>query len=179
MSNLIEIKPYDFSLKINDLWDKHWFLLTVGDFATGHFNTMTVSWGSLGIMWNKPFAMVVVRPTRYTFEFINRYPDFTLTTFPKEYRKDLSFLGKKSGRDGDKIAKTRLHPIASRKVKSPAFAEAELILECRKTYWDDMNPEHFMDPSIHKNYEKHDEHRMFFGEILRIKGTEKYNTKKA
>jgi len=178
MNNLIEINPYDFNLKINDLWDNHWFLLTVGDFASGDFNTMTVSWGSLGIMWNKPFAMVVVRPTRYTFGFINRFPDFTLSTFPAEYRKDLSLLGKKSGRDGDKIAKTRLHPIASQKVKSPAFAEAELILECRKTYWDDMNPEHFLEPSIRKNYEKHDEHRIYFGEVLRIKGTEKYNTEK-
>jgi len=51
-------------------------------------------------MWDKPFAMVVVRPTRYTFEFMNRYPDFTLTAFPQKYRKDLSLLGKKSGRDG-------------------------------------------------------------------------------
>ncbi len=176
MSNLIEIKPYDFSLKINDLWDNHWFLLTVGDFASGDFNTMTVSWGSLGIMWNKPFAMVVVRPTRYTFGFINRFPDFTLSTFPKEYRKDLSLLGKKSGRYGDKIAKTRLHPVASGTIKSPAFAEAELILECRKTYWNDLDPKHFMDPAISKNYEHHDEHRLYFGEILSIRGTGKYTT---
>jgi flavin reductase (DIM6/NTAB) family NADH-FMN oxidoreductase RutF len=118
--------------------------------------------------------MVVVRPTRYTFEFMNRFPDFTLTAFSKEYRKDLSLLGKKSGRDQDKIAETRLHPIASEKVNSPAFAEAELILECRKTYWDDLNPEHFMDPDILKNYEKHDEHRIYFGETLSIRGTGKY-----
>jgi len=82
MNNLIEIKPYDFSLKINDLWKNQWLLLTVGDFEKGDFNTMTVAWGSLGVMWRKPFAMVVVRPTRYTFGFINRFPDFTLSAFP-------------------------------------------------------------------------------------------------
>ena len=174
MNRLQQIDPYLFHLRINELWKNQWLLLTVGNFEEGDFNTMTVAWGSLGVMWNKPFAMVVVRPTRYTFGFMNRFPDFTLSAFPSEYRKDLSLLGKKSGRDGNKIAKTRLHPIASQKTTSPAFAEAELILECRKTYWDDMNPEHFLEPSIRKNYEKHDEHRIYFGEVLRIKGTEKY-----
>jgi len=171
---LKKISPEDFQVKIHELWDSQWMLLTVGDFASGHFNTMTVAWGSFGVMWNKPFAMVVVRPTRYTFEFMNRYPDFTLTAFPKEYRKDLSLLGKQSGRDGDKIAKTQLHPIASQKIKSPAFAEAELILECHKTYWNDLNLHHFMDSAILKNYEKQDEHRIYFGEIRSIRGTAKY-----
>ncbi|GMT45584.1 MAG: hypothetical protein IEMM0006_1416 [bacterium] len=179
MNHLPQINPYNFHLRINELWKNQWLLLTVGDLEKGDFNTMTVAWGSMGIMWRKPFVMVVVRPTRYTFGFMNRYPDFTLSTFPKEYHKDLSLLGKKSGRDGDKIAETRLHPIASETIESPAFAEAELILECKKIYWEDLNPGHFLDPSIEKNYKNHDEHRMYFGEILRIKGTEKYIVKKS
>jgi len=179
MNHLQQINPYNFHLRINELWKNQWLLLTVGDFEKGDFNTMTVAWGSLGVMWRKPFAMVVVRPTRYTFGFMNRFPDFTLTAFPEKYRKDLSLLGKKSGRDGDKIAKTRLHPVASEIIKSPAFAEAELILECKKIYWEGLNPGNFLDPSIAKNYKNHDEHRMYFGEVLRIKGTEKYNIEKA
>jgi len=135
---------------------------------------MTISWGSLGIMWNKPFAMVVVRPTRYTYGFMNQYNDFTLTAFPEQFRKDLSLLGSKSGRNYDKIAETKLHPVASDVIKSPAFAEAELILECKKIYWDDMKPEHFLDESIFKHYKNNDVHRIYFGEVLKIRGISEF-----
>ncbi|UCE07807.1 MAG: hypothetical protein JSW07_07180, partial [bacterium] len=70
--------------------------------------------------------------------------------------------------------KSGLHPIASTKVASPAFAEAELIIECRKMYWDDFKPDHFLDHSIHTNYPLKDYHRVYFGEILVILGEQKY-----
>ena len=101
MEHIQNIPAINFLTRINHLFDKQWFLLTCGDFEKQHFNTMTISWGSLGIMWNKPFAMVVVRPTRYTYGFMNQYNDFTLTAFPEQFRKDLSLLGSKSGRNYD------------------------------------------------------------------------------
>jgi hypothetical protein len=55
-------------------------------------------------------------------------------------------------------------------VAAPGFAEAELILECRKIYWDDMAPGHFLDPSIEKNYPQKDYHRIYFGEIVAAYG---------
>ena len=75
-------------------------------------------------------------------------------------------MGSKSGRDGDKIKASGLTPIRSSKVAAPGFAEAELILECRKMYYDDIDPEHFVDASIQSNYPKKDYHRAYFGEIL-------------
>ena len=91
-----------FLIKSHARWANQWLLLTAGDFQQGHFNTMTVGWGSFGTMWSKPFAQVVVRPTRYTFEFMNTYDTFTLCGFPEQYKKALTLLGSKSGRDGDK-----------------------------------------------------------------------------
>ncbi|MBN2616134.1 MAG: flavin reductase family protein [Bacteroidales bacterium] len=170
----IEIDPVSLNVQIHNLWKNQWLLLTSGDFNTGHFNTMTVAWGSLGMMWNKPFAMVVVRPSRYTFDFMNQYPDFTLTAFPKEFHKDLSYLGKVSGRDEDKIAQTRLHPCAARIIGSPVFQEAELAIECRKTYWNDFLPDHFLDPTVRAVHEPKNIHRMYFGEIIHIEGDEKF-----
>ena len=164
----------DFTVRINDLWKNKWFLLTSGNFKKNHFNTMTVAWGYFGIMWNKPMAVVVVRPGRFTFEFMEKYDSFTLTAFDKKYRKDLNLLGTKSGRDGDKIAETQLTVISSIKVDAPTFKEAELIVECKKVYWDDFKPENFVDPSIGKNYPLKDYHRMYFGEIVHISGTENY-----
>jgi flavin reductase (DIM6/NTAB) family NADH-FMN oxidoreductase RutF len=164
-----------FTARPVGLWEPGWFLLTSGDFTTGHFNAMTVSWGSMGVMWGKPFVQVVVRPQRYTFQFIEQYPTFTVCAFPPEYRNALNLLGTKSGREGDKIAEAGLTPIASGAVAAPAFAEAELVLCCQKTYWQDLNPEHFLDPKIARNYPRHDYHRAYFGEILATFGTNSYS----
>ena len=106
----IEIPPMDLSLRIFRQWDKGWFALAAGDFSAGKFNAMTVSWGSLGIMWNRPFVQVVVRPTRFTHGFTEEYDNFTLCAFPETYRKALNILGGTSGRDGDKIASAGLTP---------------------------------------------------------------------
>src|SRR5512141_1651102 len=86
------------------LWYEQCLLLTCGDFAGGHYNTMTVGWGSLGTMWEKPLAMVVVRPVRYTYQFMEEYDTFTLSAFPPKYQRALGILGRRSGRNGDKIA---------------------------------------------------------------------------
>ncbi len=158
------------------LWEGQWLLLTAGDFRAGSYNTMTVAWGSLGTMWNRPFAQVVVRPTRYTREFMERFDTFTLTAFPPQHRRALDLLGTRSGRDGDKIAASGLTPIASTAVAAPGFAEAELIIECRKLYSQDLDPARFLDPAIEKNYPKKDYHRVYYGEILAVSGEEKYRS---
>jgi flavin reductase (DIM6/NTAB) family NADH-FMN oxidoreductase RutF len=162
-----------FNSKIFSLWDDQWFLLSVGDFNKGDFNSMTVAWGSLGIMWSVPFAQIVVRPTRHTYHFMNTYDDFTLCAFPEKYREDLSYLGYHSGRDEDKIAKTTLTPCASDTVKSPSFEEAELIMECRKMYEQDMDPKLFLEDFIHTKYPGNDYHRIYFGKIQNLLQPEK------
>src|SRR5512137_3109350 len=85
------------------LWGTQHLVLTSGDFGQEAFNAMTIGWGSLGIMWSRPFVQVVVRPTRYTYEFMERYDTFTVCDFPARYADALDLLGNRSGRDGDKI----------------------------------------------------------------------------
>lgn len=161
-------------VKAYGLWEKQWLLLTSGDFASGDFNCMTVSWGSLGVMWNQPFAQVVVRPVRYTYQFMEKYPDFTLCAFPKEYRKALNLLGTLSGRDGNKIAAAGLTPQAATQVAAPVYAQAELAIECNKIYWQDLDPSHFLFPWIEQNYPRKDYHRIYFGKIVAVTGVVKY-----
>ena len=170
------IEPEDLNVRINYLWGKQWMLLTSGDFSAGKYNTMTVAWGSLGVMWNKPFVQIVVRPTRYTYQFIEQFGTFTLCAFPEKYKDALEILGTKSGRDGDKISEACLTPIASKHVAAPCFEEAELVLECCKLYWDDFNPAHFFDFGIDNNYPQKDYHRIYFGEIVKIFGIDDYCT---
>jgi flavin reductase (DIM6/NTAB) family NADH-FMN oxidoreductase RutF len=161
------------NLNILATWHRDWFLLTAGDFASGAYNTMTVSWGSIGVIWNKPFVQVMVRPQRYTYPFIEKYPAFTLSAFPEPYRPALNLLGTKSGRDGDKIAESGLTPTASGVVAAPTFAEAELVFECEKMYYADIDPAHFLADHIAPHYSG-DYHRVYYGAIKAIAGTEKY-----
>ncbi len=162
------------SVRAHDLWGNQWLLLTAGDFGEGRYNTMTVGWGSLGTMWGLPFAQVVVRPSRHTRMFMEQYNTFTLCAFPDTCRKALQLLGAKSGRDGDKIAESGLTPIASSTVAAPGFDEAELIIECRKIYWQDMDAANFLDPTINRNYPEKDYHRIYYGEIVAAAGTGRY-----
>lgn len=164
----------DLWLKSVDIWKNQWFILMSGDFKKGDFNAMTVAWGSIGCMWEKPFVQIVVRPTRYTYEFTERYDTFTLNAFPRTFKKAVLHMGTKSGRDGDKIKDAGLTPMASEQVVSPCFKEAALVIECRKIYWDDMNPQQFIDPTIQSNYSENDYHRIYFGEILAVQGTAQY-----
>lgn len=152
------------------LFDRGWFLLTSGDYTSGRFNTMTISWGSLGTLWNKPVAQVFVRPTRHTFSFMESSPDFSLCAFPAEYRSALQMLGTQSGRDSNKLANTSLTPVGGDLIHSPVFAEATLILECRKIYADDLDPDQFKDPAVLGHYPERDFHRMYIGEILQVRG---------
>ena len=157
-------------VNIHHLWDKGWFLLTSGNFAHKKFNSMTVSWGSLGIMWGKPIVQVVVRPTRYTFKFMEESPDFTLCAFPETCRKALNLLGSRSGRDSDKIKESGLTSCKSSRVVSPSYVEANLVIECKKIYSDVFKPELFLDPSIESHYQLGDYHRFYIGEILNTRG---------
>ncbi len=157
------------------IWKDNWMLLTSGNFEEKKFNCMTISWGSIGIMWNKPFAQVAVRPTRYTFHFINKYPDFTLCVFPEKFRPQLQELGSRSGRSMDKISHSGLTPTKAEVTAAPVYEEAELVIECRKIYWQDYDLGHFLDPQINTHYTDNDFHRIYFGEILSIRGAPHYH----
>jgi len=103
--------PYDkLILPVCRAWEQQWLLLTAGDFSAGAFNPMTVAWGAFGVMWSRPLAMVVVRPTRYTYRFMEQYETFTLCAFHEEHRDKLEYCGNHSGRNGDKAKACGLTP---------------------------------------------------------------------
>lgn len=141
-----------------------WFLVTAGD--ENGYNTMTASWGSLGTMWGKSAAVTVIRPQRYTKEFIDNNEYFTIS-FLKEGNKDiLSFCGSKSGRDFDKAKETGLEPVFVD--KTTTFEQAELVLICRKVFAQDINPDSFLDKTIiDKWYPEKDFHTAYVGEIVK------------
>ena len=153
-------------LKVNPvtLIGGEWALLTAGNKENG-FNTMTVSWGHIGELWNKPTTVVYVRPQRYTKEFVDANDTFTLTFFDGNYMKELGYLGKVSGRDEDKIAKSGLH--VEMVDGQPTFEEASQVLVCKKLYHDTMKPENFYGTEEdEKWYLDKDYHTMYIAEIV-------------
>lgn len=166
----------NLQIKPHYLFHHQWVLLTAGNFSKHDFNAMTIGWGAIGTMWSKPFAFVAVRFSRYTFNFMEKYDTFTLTAFPEAYHKALSLLGTKSGRDGDKIGESGLTPIPASVVDAPAFDEAEIVVECKKIYANDLNPAHFLDEGIYRHYPNRDFHRIYYGEILYAEGIDKYHS---
>ena len=140
-----------------------WMLITAG--TPESFNPMTASWGGLGVLWHKPVCFCFVRPQRHTYRFMEAGDRFTLSFFPEAFRGALNLCGTLSGRDVDKAARAGLTPEATPS-GAVAFAQARLVLECRKIYFQDLDSGHFLDPGIAKNYPDRDYHRMYIGEIL-------------
>jgi flavin reductase (DIM6/NTAB) family NADH-FMN oxidoreductase RutF len=139
-----------------------WMLVTAGPLA--HFNTMTANWGGLGYLWNRKVSYIFVRPHRYTFQFMEEYDAFSLAFFAERYRAALELCGTRSGREMDKVAACGLTPVELTPGIT-SFAEARLILECKKIYAQDILPEKFIEPTIAKQYPTRDYHRMYIGEI--------------
>ena len=144
---------------------KEWMLLTAGTEDRG-YNTMTCSWGNLGSLWGHNTAVVYVRPQRYTKEFVDREERYTLCFFDG-YMKELGYLGSTSGRDEDKVAKVGFTPVFEDGYTY--FAEASLVLVCRKLYRAPLKEEYFLDrETLEKNYPNRDFHDLYVGAIEKV-----------
>ncbi len=161
--DLHKIEPQEINQNPFTLIDNDWFLLTAGNLNA--FNTMTASWGGMGILWNKPVVFCFVRPQRYTYKFMESNEIFTMSFFEESHRAALNLCGKVSGRQTDKMKSTGLRPMESPK-GSIFFEQAKLMMECLKLYFSDIIPEHFQMEGLHANYPKKDYHRMYIGEII-------------
>lgn len=155
------------SIKMNpfDLIGDQWLLISAK--KEDVYNTMTASWGKMGVLWNKHVATVYIRPQRYTNEFVDESDYFTLSFFDESYKKTLGYLGSVSGRDEDKIAKSTLSLVDEGKMVS--FQEAELVFVCKKIYKQRIEEECFVDTTIkEKVYPEKDYHYMYIGEIEEV-----------
>lgn len=144
---------------------KEWMLITAGN--EEKHNTMTASWGGVGVMWGKNVVTAYIRPQRYTKEFVDANDTFTLSFYDETYRKALNICGTKSGRDCDKEAEAGLTPYYVD--GTTAFEEANLILVCKKQYHQDMKPEYFdVAENDTKWYPDKDYHTMYMAEIVKV-----------
>lgn len=156
-TDLLELNPFS---KIG----KEWMLVTAG--TKEKANTMTASWGGLGVMWGKNVAYVFVRESRYTKEFIDANDTFSLT-FLQGQQAALKYLGTVSGRDEDKISGARMN--VNYHDNTPFIDEGNLVLICRKLSSTVLSPDQFVDETISGSFYKDgDLHTMYTAEITQI-----------
>lgn len=159
------VDPKSLDQNVFSLIGDQWMLITAG---TGEaLNTMTASWGGLGVIWGAPAATCYIRPQRYTKEFVDREEYFTLTFFPEEYRKALSLCGSKSGREIDKVKECGF-TVKTASCGAPYFEEAQLVLVCRKRFAQAMDPSNIPQEIKEKWYPQKDYHTMYIGEIIEV-----------
>ena len=160
-----EIKHENFQENAFEMIGKDWLLITAE--KDGKVNTMTASWGGVGVLWNKKVAYIFIRPQRYTKEFVDFSDRLSVCVLPNSYRKELSYLGNVSGKDEDKISNANLKVQKYEDVTY--FDEARLTLICRKLYAQDLKEECFIEKDIiDKWYPEKDYHTMYVVEIEKI-----------
>lgn len=163
-----EIKASQISENIFKLISKDWMLLTAG--SVDSYNMMTASWGFMGQMWGHDAVEVVVRPERFTREFINRENRFTLSFFPHEMTKALEYMGTHSGRDYNKME----YPELQREVLPDGqitFSGARMVIECEVVYHDSLRADKFVDKHILDKWYAPGQgglHERYYGKIVRV-----------
>ena len=159
----MKINPKEIDDNFIKAISDEWMLISAGD--ENGYNMMTASWGFVGEMWHNDSVIAMIRPQRYTMEFVNEKDYFTLS-FYGDKRDIHKVCGSMSGRDVNKTELTGLTPVFSD--DTVYFKEARLVLVCKKQYVDILKKENFCDLEPLKNYQNNDFHYMVIGKIEKV-----------
>ena len=161
-----EILPKDLDKNVFNLIGNEWMLIAAQN-EEGKVNAMTASWGGLGVMWGKNVCYVVIRPQRYTKEFVDNSEGFSLTFYAEDKKEMLGYMGRVSGRDEDKIKNAGLTTIVEEGI--PYFEEAKITLLCKKLFKQRLSENAVLDKEIlDKWYPNEDMHYLYIAEIEKV-----------
>lgn len=150
-------------LKIDEMI-KDGCLLTSG--SINDFNTMTIGWGMIGTIWRKKTFIVYVKPTRYTYNYMENNDYFTVTFYKEQYKEEMVYLGTKSGRDTNKVKDVNFHPLEIDNCVT--FKEAYCTILCKKYYYTDIDKNNIPEEAVDRYYKDNSLHRVYYGEIIKI-----------
>lgn len=159
------------AIELTDLWPQTLYALEHGGVLLavagkdGKQNVMTIGWGAVGNMWGKRIFIVMVRPSRYTYELIEDADDFTVNVMPADKSKTVKFCGVASGRDTDKLMACELTTSPGQAVQAPVINEGIIHYECRILHKNDVDPD-AMAAVARACYPQGDYHRLYYGEVV-------------
>lgn len=146
-------------------------ILLVAADASGKANTMAIGWGTIGFIWGKPIFVVLVRPSRYTYEFMDG-GDFTVNVMPAQLNDVVTYCGTVSGRDHDKFAEKGLTLVPAKTVKTPVIEQAVIVYECKTVHKNEVIPAQLAEDIKASAYPEGDFHTLYFGEITAVYASE-------
>ena len=155
---------YKFDKNVFEELNERWAIVVAGDRKTG-INGMTISWGTFGVLWNKPVAMVFVRKSRYTHDFLDKTDSITLSFLSDEYKDAKVLFGRKSGREIDKFKETGLHPSLAIDFNGYFIAEADYVFKCKKLMEFDLDSSKLPVDIKEGFYKDNDIHTVYICEI--------------
>jgi flavin reductase (DIM6/NTAB) family NADH-FMN oxidoreductase RutF len=133
-------------------------------------NPMTIGWGTIGIIWAKPVFTVLVRPSRFTHELIEKSGAFSVNVLTQEYDREIAICGSHSGRDIDKIERCNFTLEEGNHIAIPHLEESFLYYECRTIHKNDVVSAALDRSILTGSYPKGDFHTIYDGEILGVYG---------
>lgn len=148
---------------------KDGFLITAG--TPDDFNTMTASWGSLGVLWGRNIVTLYVKASRHTHKYLEASEGFTCSFLDHGMKDTLLWCGQHSGRDNDKVASTGLTPefiLTETGAERVTFKQASLVLSCTKVSVMQVEASQFVVPELVKRYKDGDFHSVYIGFIDKI-----------
>lgn len=170
MTDRIEVPlSHRFAEMLEQLQDMG--LLLASTKRSGQSNVMTIGWGNLGIIWGLPIFTVLVRPSRFTYEFIEDSDEFTVNVPAPGMRDFVDFCGNGSGRDVDKFAQYRIATSPGRTIASVTVDDCPWVYECRVVHKNDVLPETCAGKIISGYYPSGNFHRVYYGEVLGVFAT--------
>ena len=130
-------------------------------------NAMTIGWGGIGTLWGRTALTVYVAEKRYTKEFMDREQYFTVMSFDVAQSRVLTYMGRNSGRDGDKAEALGLH-VAYTANGTPYYTEATMVIECKTMYAAPFDPQYFKSEVPERMYSNFPAgiHSMYIGEVV-------------
>jgi flavin reductase (DIM6/NTAB) family NADH-FMN oxidoreductase RutF len=164
------ISPEEIEDNVFKLVGKDFTVITAGKIP--EHNSMTASWGGMGILFQKPVTWCFLRASRYTLELIRKEQTYTMSYFPDERKEQVLFFGSKTGKNTDKMKESTLTAMQTPSGNT-TYKEARLVIECKLTELTTVAPDDFY-TSEGKNFieEAYDEvkeyHKLVLGEITNV-----------
>jgi len=139
-------------------------LLLASTRSDGRSNAMTIGWATPGVIWGLPVMVVLVRPSRYTYTFIEESKVFTVNVPAPEMRDFVQLCGARSGRDVDKLAQVATS--MGQKIDCVTIDACPVVYECRVVHWNDVQPDNLSPAILSRAYPRDNFHRLYYGQIV-------------
>jgi flavin reductase (DIM6/NTAB) family NADH-FMN oxidoreductase RutF len=158
--------PYTFQLDRTLDTLAHGGLLLASTRSDGKSNVMTIGWGTVGVIWGLPTMVTLVRPSRYTYQFIEESKIFTVNVPRPDMKSYVALCGSRSGREIDKLAQVATS--TGQSVNCVTIDDCPLVYECQVVHWNDLQPDTLLPGIRDRAYPRDDFHRLFYGQIIGV-----------